>query len=155
MRLTRPWMIAGLILMAPGATGAQAQLLPPVGQVAPNLLGRVGGVVDGVRLERLSPSRIADRLAGARVARIDGLLRAHGDRIELDDRREPARRGVILLTGADAATLEALRGGLWRGERNGRGAGFSGGKADAAGRTQPGTRAARGAEARARSAVKR
>ncbi|MEK7342560.1 MAG: S8 family serine peptidase [Pseudomonadota bacterium] len=109
MRLTRPWMIAGLILIAPGATGAQAQLLPPVGHVAPDLLGRVGGVLDAAGLERLSPSRIADRLAAARVARIDGLLRAHGDRIELDDRREPARRGVILLTGADAAALEALR----------------------------------------------
>ncbi|NWK95543.1 serine protease [Sphingobium lactosutens] len=112
MKLTRPWMIAGLILIAPGA---QAQLLPGggglngVGQVAPDLLGRVDGAVDAAGLDRLSPARLADRLAVARAARLSGLLRAHGDRIELDDRREPARRGVIMLTGADAAAIDALR----------------------------------------------
>lgn len=107
MRLTRPWMIAGLILIAPGA---QAQLLGgPVGQVVPDLLDQVGGVIESSGLERLSPARLADRLVAARAARIANLLRRHGDTVELDDRREPARRGVILLTGADAASLHALR----------------------------------------------
>lgn len=113
MKLTRPWMIAGLILIAPGA---QAQLLPGgggglngVGQVVPDLLGRVEGAVDATGLDRLSPARLADRLAAARAARLSVLLREHGDRIELDDRREPARRGVIILTGADAAAIDALR----------------------------------------------
>lgn len=108
MKLTRPWMIAGLILIAPGA---QAQLLGggPVGQVVPDVLDRVGGVVEGSGLDRLSPARLADRLLAARAARIGDLLRRHGDAVELDDRREPARRGVILLTGADAASLDALR----------------------------------------------
>ena len=109
MKLTRPWMIAGLMLIAPGA---QAQLLGgsgPVGQVVPDVLNRVDGLVEGSGLERLSPARLADRLASARATRVGDLLRRHGDRVELDDRREPARRGVILLTGADAASLDALK----------------------------------------------
>ncbi|WP_261935165.1 S8 family serine peptidase [Sphingomonas bisphenolicum] len=113
MKLTRPWLIAGMILIAPSAT--QAQLLPgggglgTVGQVVPDVLDRIGGAVDAADLDRLPPARLADRLAAARATRLTDLLRRHGDRIELDDRREPARRGVILLTGADDATLDALR----------------------------------------------
>lgn len=124
MRLTRPWMIAGMILIAPAVattTGAQAQLLPGstglgnnglgVGsRVVPGLLDQVGDVVDATGIDRLSPARLADRLAGARAARLTDLLRRHGDSVELDDRREPARRGVILLTGADEPALTALRG---------------------------------------------
>lgn len=109
MKLIRPWMMAGLILMAPGA---QAQLLGgggPIGQVVPDLLDRVDGVLDQSGLDRLSPARLADRLMAARAARIDDLLRQHGDAVELDDRREPAQRGIILLTGADEASLGALR----------------------------------------------
>lgn len=118
MKLTRPWMIAGMMLIAPSAT--QAQLLPgggglgAVGQVVPDVLDRVGGAVDAADLDRLSSARLADRLAAARATRITDLLRRHGDRIELDDRREPARRGVILLTGADDATLDALRAAGYR-----------------------------------------
>ncbi|WP_311267334.1 S8 family serine peptidase [Sphingobium sp. WCS2017Hpa-17] len=120
MKLTRPWMMAGLILLAPAnMSDAQAQLLPgggglgTVGQVVPDTLDqvgeRVGSAVDATGLDRLSPARLADRLAAARAARISDLLRRHGNQIELDDRREPARRGVILLTGADDAALTALR----------------------------------------------
>ncbi len=122
MTLTRPWMIAGLILITPALplSGAQAQLLPggaglnggglgPVGRVVPDTLGKVGDVVDATGLDRISPSRLADRLTAARTGRITDLLRRHGDRIELDERNQPARRGVILLTGADDAALSALR----------------------------------------------
>lgn len=120
MKLTRPWMMAGLILLAPATmSDAQAQLLPggggldTVGQVVPDTLDqvgeRVGSAVDAAGLDRLSPARLADRLAAARTARLGDLLRRHGDRIELDDRHEPARRGVILLTGADDAAVAALR----------------------------------------------
>ncbi|MEC3949884.1 S8 family serine peptidase [Sphingobium sp. HWE2-09] len=117
MRMTRAWMIAGMMMIAPSAT--QAQLLPGggglgggldrIGQAVPDTLGRVGGAVDAADLDRLSPTRLADRLVAARAARIGDLLQRHGDSIELDDRREPARRGVILLTGADDAALAALR----------------------------------------------
>ena len=88
MRWTRPLLIAGLWLAAPGA---QAQLLPApaagtlgggalggVGQVLPDTLDRLGGIVDQSGLDKLSPARLTDRLAAARAARIDALLRQHG-----------------------------------------------------------------------------
>jgi hypothetical protein len=111
------WMIAGLMLIAPPLPmpGAQAQLLPGggVGQVVPDVLGRVGDTVgnisDATGLDRLSPARLADRLAAARTARIADLLRRQRDRVEVDDRQQLARRGVILLTGADADALTALK----------------------------------------------
>lgn len=114
MRMPRPWIIAGLMLIAPTASGAQLLPSPGAGlgavrQVVPGLIDRAEGALDQAGLDRLSPAQLADRLAAARAARIDRLLRAHGDSIELDDRREPARRGVILLTGADMAALSALR----------------------------------------------
>ncbi|PJG49270.1 serine protease [Sphingobium sp. LB126] len=113
MRFARPWIVAGLLLSAPGA---QAQLLPSpgtslgqVGGVVPGILDRVEGTLDQAGLDRLSPARLTDRLVAARAARIGNLLRQHGDSIELDDRHEPARRGLILLTGAKARSMEALR----------------------------------------------
>jgi len=117
MKFTRPWIVAGLLLTAPGA---QAQLLPatggtlgqvsgPVGGIVPQVLDRVDGALDQAGLDQLSPARLADRLVAARAARIDDLLRRHGDEVELDDRRQPARRGVILLTGARTESVEALR----------------------------------------------
>ncbi len=113
MKLPRKWIAAGLLLTA---SGVQAQLLPSagerlgqvggeVGRVLPGLLDGVQGALDRSPLERLSPSR----LIAARSARISDLLRRHGDIIELDDRREPARRGLILLIGAKAQSIEALR----------------------------------------------
>lgn len=113
MKFARSWIVAGLLLTAPGA---QAQLLSSpggalgqVGGVAPNVLDRVEGTLDQAGLDRLSPARLADRLATARAARVSDLLRRHADSVELDDRREPARRGVILLTGARGKSIEALR----------------------------------------------
>lgn len=113
MKFARPWIVAGLLLTAPGA---QAQLLPQpgaalgqVGGVVPGVLDRVEGTLDQAGLDRLSPARLADRLVAARAARVSDLLRRHGDAIELDDRREPARRGVILLTGVKAQSIDALR----------------------------------------------
>ena len=112
MKFARPWIVAGLLLAGPGA---QAQLLSPpgalgqVGGVVPGLLDRVEGTLDRAGLDQLSPARLAQRLSAARAARIGDLLRRHDDSIELDDRREPARRGVILLTGAGPTSVEALR----------------------------------------------
>jgi len=108
MKFARPWIIAGLLL---SASGAQAQLLPSPRQA----LGQIGGVMPDVlertegALDRLSPAQLADRLVADRRVRIGDLLRRHGDVVELDDRREPARRGVILLTGAQPRSIEALR----------------------------------------------
>ncbi|MDO7835063.1 S8 family serine peptidase [Sphingobium sp. HBC34] len=107
MRTSQSWIIAGLMLIVP--TASSAQLLPGVQQAVPDLIGRAGDTLDGAGLDRLSPARLADRLAAVRAARIDTMLRNHGDRIELDDRREPARRGVILLTGVDGGMIDTLR----------------------------------------------
>lgn len=70
MKFTRPWIVAGLLLTAPGA---QAQLLPatggtlgqvsgPVGGIVPQVLDRVDGALDQAGLDQLSPARLADRL---------------------------------------------------------------------------------------------
>lgn len=111
MKWTCPWMAASLLLVGPGA---QAQLLPgggigQAGRIVPGVVDRLEQGVEGASLDRLSPARLVRQLAAARTARIDALLRKHGDRVELDDRREPARRGVILLTGATDASLASLR----------------------------------------------
>ncbi|MEQ6335522.1 S8 family serine peptidase [Sphingobium sp. MK2] len=111
MKFASPWIITGLLFAGPDA---QAQLLP-----SPGALGQVGGVVPGV-LDRIEGAidetglggrsdRLAERLVSVRAAHIGDLLRRHGDLIELDDRREPARRGVILLTGVKETSIEALR----------------------------------------------
>lgn len=112
MKFARPWIAAGLLLTAPGVS---AQLLPSqgvapggIGQVVPDLLGRVEGSLDRTA-EGLAPSRLAERLVAARAGRINDLLRRNPASIELDDRREPARRGVILLTGASGSNIDALR----------------------------------------------
>lgn len=108
MKALRSWIVAGLLLTGPAA---QAQLLP-----SPNgALGQVGGMVPDLlndaegALNRVPPTRLAERLVAARAARIGDLLRRHGDSVELDDRKEAARRGVILLTGAKQTSIEALR----------------------------------------------
>jgi len=113
MKLGRTWIAIGLLLAGPGA---QAQLLPSpsatlgqTGGVVPGLLNRVDGTLDATALDRLNPARLAEQLVAARAARITDLLRRHSDSIELDDRKEPARRGVILLTGANPASIETLR----------------------------------------------
>ena len=109
MKALRSWIVAGLLLTGPAA---QAQLLPSpngalgqVGRVVPDLLNEADSALD-----RVPPARFAERLVAARTARIGDLLRRHGDSVELDDRKEAARRGVILLTGAKQASIEALRG---------------------------------------------
>ncbi len=50
-----------------------------------------------------------DRLTGLRLDRITALLRRHRESIELDDRGEPAVRGVLVASGIDAAMI-ALAG---------------------------------------------
>lgn len=109
MKFGRSWVVAGLMLVGPAA---QAQLLPSPGGVLgslPDAVHRVQGALGEPMLDRLPAARLAERLAAARAARVGDLLRRHGEAIELDDRREPARRGVILLTGATAGNIEALR----------------------------------------------
>lgn len=113
MNLRHNLAIASLALAIPAA---HAQLLPSpqggldrLGATPPDLLAPVTGLVEESGLERTPALRLADRLAAARAVRIGHLLRDHGDAIELDDGQQPARRGAILMTGADSRSLEALR----------------------------------------------
>lgn len=113
MKFARPWIVAGLLLTT---SGASAQLLPAqridpgrIGQVVPDMMGRVDGALDQVGADSLAPDRLAERLAATRAGRIAELLRRNPASVELDERQEPARRGVILLTRVRDASVDALR----------------------------------------------
>ena len=113
MKTPRSWIVAGLLLTGPAA---HAQLLPSrsgaleqVDSVFPQVIDNAGQALDLGGLDQLSPARLTQRLAAARTARITSLLRRERDSIELDDRQEVARRGVILLMGAQSASVDALR----------------------------------------------
>lgn len=101
MRMTRLaiWAIGGALVAAPALLAAQVALpgvpaLPRPGEV----IGGLTGTLDDVTA--LRPADAARRLVDARALRLRDLLRGHRDSIELDDRREPAVRGVLLVTGA-------------------------------------------------------
>jgi len=99
--------LLAVLLAAPAA----AQLaLPGVPQV---VLPRVDLPETGLpeRIEGLTGQigRAAARALEEREARIDRLLRRHGDLVEVDREGEPARRGELLLTDPSAAQLEAAR----------------------------------------------
>ncbi|WP_447751589.1 S8 family serine peptidase [Sphingopyxis fribergensis] len=48
---------------------------------------------------------IGERLARIRLDRVTGLVRSNRDRIEVDERGEPAVRGVLVASGVDAAMV--------------------------------------------------
>lgn len=100
---------AALAMAACGTAGAQLLppgSLPPVG-AAIDQVGRTGqGAVD-----RLSPAlndarANAGRLADARVARLESLVRANRDRLEMTD-LGPAVRGEVIAVDPDTASLAA------------------------------------------------
>ncbi|HWV12120.1 MAG TPA: S8 family serine peptidase, partial [Sphingobium sp.] len=108
MTVLRFLFIASWLLTGPAV---QAQLLPSPDRALGKIDNIVPQVIDNAdqALVRLSPAQLAERLVKAREARIAELLRRHRDDIELDDRREAARRGVVLLIGANQTSIEALR----------------------------------------------
>ncbi len=113
MKTPRSWIVAGVLLTGPAA---QAQLLPSHGGALEQVDSVLTHVIDNSRktfeqggLDQLSPARLTERLAAARAARITSLLRRERDSVELDDRQEAARRSVVLLTGAQSASVDALR----------------------------------------------
>jgi len=97
-------VLLGLASPAPAQIG-----LPRPGEV----LGPVAGTLDRTLDRTLEGTRdIATgvtQLARERVQRLTALARANPQRIELDDRGEPARRGIVLLLDADAASIAAAR----------------------------------------------
>ena len=107
------WALAASLAAALcGAAGAQ--LVPPV-QVPP-----VGGVIDQVgrtgqnALDRLDPAlgevqQNAGQLARARVERLEALVRANRDTLEMTD-SGPAVRGEVIAVDPDPASLAAADG---------------------------------------------
>lgn len=107
MRLNthRKLILAGLAAML-GASAAAAQLLPPVGGVLRDV-GRVGaGVLDtgADTVRRLGAS--AGELASLRVRRLEGLVRANRDLLEMTD-LGPALRGEIIAVDPGEEVLAA------------------------------------------------
>jgi hypothetical protein len=106
--------LAPLLLIGLG-TSALAQIgLPQTGPVVGGVVETIGGTVDRTLertrdLDLTAPVRSVAQLARDRVQRIQRLVRANPERIELDDQGEPARRGIVLLLDADATSLDAAR----------------------------------------------
>jgi len=104
--------LAAVLALLPGAAPAQLGLPPVGGAVGGPLrdpIDRVGDIVDPmlerVDLDRLSPRALARQLEQARLARLADFVRSHRDRVEADRDGNPALRGVLLVTGADADAL--------------------------------------------------
>ncbi len=107
MHLRRLLSLTLVVAAAPAA----AQLgLPGIDQTLGRVRGSIDGLVDqavGTRLETV------ERLASVRTLRLDRLVRDHREAIEFDGDGQPARRGELLLEGADDASLaRALQAGF-------------------------------------------
>ncbi len=99
----RPPFIAVLAIALIAAPAAAQLGLPGVG----NTLDRVTGSIDGLVDRVVSTSRAStDVLAAARIDRLAGLVRDNRQTIEFDADAQPARRGELLLEGADHAAIE-------------------------------------------------
>ena len=93
---------SGAQLGGPGGLPGGLPALPSVGTVANPVLGEAANLVDR------SASEVNSVLRGARLARIDTLLRGNRQTLERDRDGAPARRGVLLLIDPDAATLAGV-----------------------------------------------
>jgi len=104
MRLpTALFLAASLLLTGPGASaqiGLPSVRLPDPTQMLPPLPS-IGG-------EPLAT--VDDMLADLRLDRIATLLRQNPDRVELDERGEPAVRGVLVASGIDDAMVSRAAG---------------------------------------------
>lgn len=104
----RETIMAAILAIAIMASPAIAQLaLPSLGGVLP---GNPVGVVDGLAagtLERAGTA-VADlkALADERLARLEGFTRANRQTVELDEARQPSRRGEVLLVDPDDEALK-------------------------------------------------
>lgn len=104
------WRIIPLLLVGMASPAVTQIGLPQPGPVVGGVVGSIDRTVDRA-VERARDLDMAGtvnsvaQLARARVQRLAALVRANPERIELDERGQPARRGVILLLDADAASL--------------------------------------------------
>ena len=96
------------LLLACLSAPASSQIgLPPVDRTVGDVTDRLGRTIDDAAagLDLRQPIRSASRLARDRVGRLTAFVRAHQDRVEMDDEGFPARRGIVLLLDPDAAAL--------------------------------------------------
>jgi len=114
----RGWCALGAVLAALGCGAATAQLvpgnpLPPVGGVI-DQVGRTGrdtlGQVDST-IGRVTAT--AGELAQARLGRLEGLVRANRESLEMTD-LGPAVRGEVIALDADPAALAAVEAAGFR-----------------------------------------
>lgn len=93
MRLLAGLFLFPLMLVAGAGQAQIAVPLPDAGRIIPPL--------PKLDIDPLTTTRAT--LERLRLDRITGLLRDHGDRVEIDRNGEPAVRGVLVATGVDAA----------------------------------------------------
>ncbi|WP_294320509.1 S8 family serine peptidase [uncultured Sphingomonas sp.] len=100
------WVAFALVL----PTAASAQLLPVAPQL-PQLPGRIGEAVGGIRGALPIDDAVADArlLARQSVTRARDLARRFPDRIELDRDNNPVRAGEVTLADPDPALLALAR----------------------------------------------
>ena len=108
MSLRPSTIFAAVLLCCASQSGAQLGVpgglpaLPSVGSVTSPVLDQATNLLDR------SASDVSSVLRGARLERIDTLLRGNRQTLERDRDGAPARRGVLLLIDPDAATLAAV-----------------------------------------------
>lgn len=100
MRLLAGLFLFPLMLVAGAGQAQIAVPLPDAGRIIPPL--------PKLDIDPLSTTRAT--LERLRLDRITGLLRDHGDRVEVDRNGEPAVRGVLVTTGIDAAMTARAAG---------------------------------------------
>ncbi|WP_077147408.1 S8 family serine peptidase [Sphingopyxis sp. KK2] len=100
MRLLAGLFLLPLMLTAGAGQAQIAVPLPDAGRIVPSL--------PKLDIDPLATTR--ETLERLRLDRITGLLRDHGDRIEVDRNGEPAVRGVLVATGVDAAMTARAAG---------------------------------------------
>ncbi|WP_082635060.1 S8 family serine peptidase [Sphingobium baderi] len=104
--LLAPLLALAILVSAPAA----AQLgLPPVGPVIGDVLDTTERALDPLRDTVGDVTRGAARLADARASRLSNLVRRNRESMELDADGAPARRGELLLIGANDTDIAKAR----------------------------------------------
>lgn len=84
--------------------------MPSVGQTVGDVVGSVGQTVDrATNSDLVEPARSVAALARDRVKRLADFARQNRAQIDLDEDRQPARRGIVMLLDPDTVSLDAAR----------------------------------------------
>lgn len=109
MRRKHLRMAIAMLGLAALPAGVVAQIGLPALPGVPAAGGLIDRVTDLVAIERITqlpPAEAARQLVQDRIARLETLVRTNRNTIEFDEARNPAVRGVLIVTGADPATLD-------------------------------------------------